>query len=117
MLGDDVLHDAGIIDHGRLIAEETPQAFINQLGSDVFHIEGSGKQDAFLQRIRQMPFVQDVNINNGRIQISAGEGRGRLVEIVQTSQATGFHIEDVSIAKPTLGDVFLKFTGNQLRDK
>ena len=51
------------------------------------------------------------------MQISVGEGSGRLVEIVQASQDSAFRIDDVSIAKPTLGDVFLKYTGRQLRDK
>jgi len=107
----------GIMDNGRLIAEGAPHEFINQMGADVFHIEGSGNQEAFITQIKELPFVQNININNGIMQISVGEGRGRLVEIVKTSQMVGFHIEDVSLAKPTLGDVFLKYTGRQLRDK
>jgi ABC-2 type transport system ATP-binding protein len=107
----------GIIDNGRLVAEGTPAEFINQMGADVFHVEGAGNQDAFIARVKNLPFVQDVNTIDGLMQISVGEGSGRLVEIIQMSQTTGFHIEDVSLAKPTLGDVFLKYTGNQLRDK
>ena len=41
----------GIIDHGRLIAEGTPREFINQMGADVFHVEGSGDQEAFIATI------------------------------------------------------------------
>jgi len=51
------------------------------------------------------------------MQINAGEGSGRLVDIIKTSQASDFHIAEISLAKPTLGDVFLKYTGRQLRDK
>lgn len=107
----------GIIDHGRLVAEGTPQEFINQMGEDVFHVDGSGDQEAFVATISELPFVQDINTSNGTMQISVGEGSGRLVEIVKASQTVDFHIEDVSLAKPTLGDVFLKYTGRQLRDK
>jgi len=107
----------GIMDNGRLIAEGAPHEFINQMGADVFQVEGSGNQEAFIIQVKELPFVQDINTNNGIMQISVGEGRGRLVEIVKTSQMVGFHIEDVSLAKPTLGDVFLKHTGRQLRDK
>ena len=107
----------GIIDNGRFIAEGTPQELINEMGADVFQIEGSGNQEAFINQIKQLPFVQAVNSNNDMMQISAGEGSGRLVEIVKASQAVDFHIKDVSLAKPTLGDVFLKYTGRQLRDK
>ena len=107
----------GIIDNGRFIIEGTPSELINQMGADVFQVEGSGNQGAFITRVKELPFVQEVNINNGMMQISVGEGSGRLVEIVTISQTAGFHIEEVSLAKPTLGDVFLKFTGRQLRDK
>jgi ABC-2 type transport system ATP-binding protein len=107
----------GIIDHGNLVAEGTPREFIKQMGAEVFQIEGSGNQKAFVECLGQLPFVQAVNASNGKMQISASEGSGRLVEIVRASQDAAFHIEDVSIAKPTLGDVFLKYTGRQLRDK
>ena len=107
----------GIMDHGRLIAEDTPQAFINEMGTAVFQIDGSGNKEAFIDCIKELPFVQAVHTNNGRMQISVGDGHSRLVAIVNASQAVNYHIEDVSIAKPTLGDVFLKYTGSQLRDK
>jgi ABC-2 type transport system ATP-binding protein len=107
----------GIIDNGRFIAEGAPQELINEMGADVFQIEGSGNQEAFIDQIKQLPFVQAVNTNNDMMQISAGEGSGRLVEIVKASQAVDFQIKEVSLAKPTLGDVFLKYTGRQLRDK
>jgi ABC-2 type transport system ATP-binding protein len=107
----------GIMDHGRLIAEETPQEFIDEMGTAVFQIDGSGNKAAFIKQMKQLPFVQAVHTNNGRMQISVGDGHGRLVDIVNASQTVDYRIEDVSIAKPTLGDVFLKYTGSQLRDK
>lgn len=107
----------GIIDRGQLVAEGTPAEFIKQMGTDVFHVEGSGDEEAFISRVSELPLVQYIETNNGMMQIGAGEGSGCLVEIVKISQMTGFQIEDVSLAKPTLGDVFLKYTGRQLRDK
>ena len=107
----------GIMDQGKIVAEGTPNEFITQMGADVFQVEGSGDQEAFVAQVKELPYVQEVNTNNGMMQISVGEGRGRLVEIIETAQKAEFHVEDVSLAKPTLGDVFLKYTGRQLRDK
>jgi ABC-2 type transport system ATP-binding protein len=109
--------NVGIIDHGILIAEGTPQELISQLGSELFQIEGIGNRDAFVASLQKLPFIQAVHTHSGAVQISAAEGSGRLVSIVNTSMDTGFHIDNVSIAQPTLGDVFLKYTGRQLRDK
>jgi ABC-2 type transport system ATP-binding protein len=50
------------------------------------------------------------------IHIGVGSGSRRLVEIVSMANESGFHIDDVSVSKPSLGDVFLKFTGRQFRD-
>jgi ABC-2 type transport system ATP-binding protein len=107
----------GIIDNGRFIAEGTPKEFIKQMGADVFQVEGSGNQELFMSQVKELPFVQDVNSNNGVMQINVREGSGRLVDIIKTSQASDFNVAEISLAKPTLGDVFLKYTGHQLRDK
>ncbi|MEA3335865.1 MAG: ATP-binding cassette domain-containing protein [Chloroflexota bacterium] len=106
-----------IIDHGRIVVEGPPQKLINQMGADVFHVDGAGDKETFIEQVSVLPFVQGVDGGNGVIQISAGSGSGRLLEIIKASQASGFHVDDVSISKPSLGDVFLKYTGRQLRDK
>ncbi len=106
-----------IIDHGRIVVEGAPQELVNQMGADVFHIIGEGNQDEFITRVQALSFVQEAITSKGMIQISIGSGTGRLIEIIKTAQETGFNIEDVSVSKPSLGDVFLKYTGRQLRDK
>jgi len=106
-----------IIDHGRIVVEGTPQELINQMGADVFQISGEGNQDEFINRIQALSFVQETIRSNGMIQISVGSGTSRLLEIIKTAQETSFRVEDISVSKPSLGDVFLKYTGRQLRDK
>jgi len=106
-----------IIDHGQIVVEGTPQELVNQMGADVFHVVGEGNQDEFITQVQALSFVQEVITSKGMVQISVGPGTGRLIEIVKTAQEIGFNIEDVSVSKPSLGDVFLKYTGRQLRDK
>jgi ABC-2 type transport system ATP-binding protein len=55
----------GIIDNGTVVADGTPQEFIRQMGTEVFQIEGTGNQEAFIKRLVQLPFVQAVNASNG----------------------------------------------------
>ena len=40
----------------------------------------------------------------------------RIAEVVAYAGSNGFTIEDISVARPSLGDVFLKYTGRALRD-
>jgi hypothetical protein len=37
--------------------------------------------------------------------------------VISAATGSGFVVEDISVAKPSLSDVFLKYTGRQLRDK
>jgi ABC-2 type transport system ATP-binding protein len=106
-----------ILDHGRIVVEGTPQDLVNQMGADVFHVSGEGNQAEFITRVQALFFVQEAISSDGLIQISVGSGTGRLIEIIKTAQETSFNVEEVSVSKPSLGDVFLKYTGRQLRDK
>ena len=50
------------------------------------------------------------------IQIGVDSGSRRLVEIISQATDSDFAVEDITVAKPSLGDVFLKYTGRRLRD-
>jgi len=106
----------GIIDYGRLMVEGTPRELIDQMGADTIHIVGQGNRDGFVEKVQALPFVQTVTTGDEVIQIGVDSGSRRLVEVLSQAAENGFTIEDVSVAKPSLGDVFLKHTGRRLRD-
>ena len=106
----------GIIDHGRIVAEGTPRELIDQMGADTICISGQGDNDKFIQKLRNLPFVQSVTVVQGLIQIGVDAGNRRLVQVISLASGGGFTIQDISVARPSLGDVFLKYTGRQLRD-
>jgi ABC-2 type transport system ATP-binding protein len=105
-----------IIDHGRTVVEGTPHELIDQMGADTILITGQGDSTGFLEKAQSVPFVQTVNASERFIQIGVDSGNRRLTEVVSLAQSNGFTIEDISVTKPSLGDVFLKYTGRQLRD-
>jgi ABC-2 type transport system ATP-binding protein len=105
-----------IIDHGRIVVEGPPRELIDQMGADTIRVTGQGDSTGFLERVQSLPFVQTVNVSEGFIQIGVDSGNKRLAEVVSLAQSNGFTIEDISVTKPSLGDVFLKYTGRQLRD-
>jgi ABC-2 type transport system ATP-binding protein len=107
----------GIMDHGQIVVEGSPRELINQMGADNVQISGQGNREAFGSRIKARPYVESFHAADGILQIGVDAGNRRLVEIVETANQSGFSIEDISVARPSLGDVFLKYTGRQLRDK
>ncbi|NOZ06958.1 MAG: ATP-binding cassette domain-containing protein [Chloroflexi bacterium] len=106
----------GIIDHGKIVVEGTPRELIDQMGADTFRIVGQGDSGHFIEQVRALPFVQTVTTGDNVIQVGVDTGSRRLVAIVSTATDNGFAIEDLSVARPSLGDVFFNYTGRQLRD-
>jgi ABC-2 type transport system ATP-binding protein len=106
----------GIIDHGKIVAEGTPNELIEQMGEDVIQVEGQGESEPFAEAVKALPFTQELSAADGVIQIGVDSGNRRLVEVVSIAGEKGFRIEEISVAKPGLGDVFLKYTGRHFRD-
>jgi ABC-2 type transport system ATP-binding protein len=107
----------GIIDQGRIVVEGTPRELIDQMGSDSIRIAGQGDGEKFIEEVRSLSFVQTITTGDDLIQIGVDSGNKRLPEVVSLANNCGFVIEDISVTKPSLSDVFLKYTGRQLRDK
>jgi ABC-2 type transport system ATP-binding protein len=106
----------GIIDRGKLVAEGTPAELIAEMGAETIRVTGQGDRDGFAGAVRGLPFVQTVDVGAAAIQIGVDSGSRRLVEIISQVNGSDFIVEDITVAKPTLGEVFLKVTGRRLRD-
>ena len=108
----------GIVDHGKLVAQGTPADLVAQLGADVIRVRGDGDSSHFVAVITGMPFVERVesDSDSNNISVYVDSGSRRLVEILGASSGNGYQVEDVTVARPSLGDVFLHYTGRALRD-
>ena len=105
-----------IIDHGKILTEGTPSELVEQMGADVITITGHGNQDAFVTKVNDLACCETITTGNGILQIGVDSGSRRLVEIISIANDEGYVVDDISVAKPSLGDVFLKYTGRQFRD-
>jgi ABC-2 type transport system ATP-binding protein len=103
-----------IVDHGRIIALDTPEKLIDNLGAEnrvVFTTDGKPN----LERLKVLPGVSHVDVIGGRV-IVAGSGETLLSGVVNVLSSNGFRYHDVHTEQPTLDDVFLKLTGRAIRD-
>jgi ABC-2 type transport system ATP-binding protein len=106
----------GIIDHGRLLAEGTLGELQDRLGGDrVFALEadfGSSSPDrweGFLQRFRVIQKTE-------RQLVVAAIGARDPSECLRELLNLPVHVENVSLKRPSLNDVFLQLTGRELRE-
>jgi ABC-2 type transport system ATP-binding protein len=110
----------GVMDHGRLLVEGTPGELVRQMGADVITMHASGATGPFVEQARRLPYVSQVTTYPGqesqRIQMGVDSGDHRLAGLIGLAGQSGLRVSEVSVAKPTLADVFLQHTGRALRD-
>ena len=100
----------GIIDHGKIVALDTPANLKKQLGGDVVRIE-SNQKDA-LKRELEQKYGRLVRQEGNYLQFEVADGATFLPRLLQEVQTK---VEAVELRKPTLDDVFLSLTGRNIR--
>ena len=109
----------GIIDYGKIQVIDTPEIMKNAMGSDMISfslIDGIAKQDELINRIKQIEFVNQVTRKQGEITIKSSQCSEVIPKIFQTTSEMNIEIDALSLNKPTLDDVFISYTGHNLRD-
>ena len=114
---DDLSDDLVIIDHGKIIAQGTPDELKGKLGEgDIleFKVKEIDQREEIIERATKLDFVQwGKPLGKHRIVINALDGLRRVSEIMDVVKVK---MEDISVRKNTLEDVFIDLTGRRLRD-
>jgi ABC-2 type transport system ATP-binding protein len=106
----------GVIDHGKLIALDAPQALINQLGSSSTLSSRLDLTPEQVERVRGLPGVSAVTYDGERLDVQTTTPVETLVALQQLAIGAGQPIRDVNIRQPNLEDVFIALTGHAIRD-
>ena len=97
-----------IINRGRIIELDTPEALKRKVGQDLVFLNGEIDEAA----VRALPFVKTVERDNSRWKISIENSGANLQALLNA----GGKIAEVEVRRVTLDDVFLKFAGQQISE-
>jgi ABC-2 type transport system ATP-binding protein len=101
-----------IIDDGRIIALDTPEALKASVGKDRIRITTDGDA-ATTTRLLKEHFGVDATISEHEITFSVEQGEHFVPRLFSEFPVP---IRSVSVARPTLDDVFMAYTGRTIRD-
>jgi ABC-2 type transport system ATP-binding protein len=107
-----------IMDHGHLLAINTPKGLKESVGADsIVTISATGNLDT-LARLLQEHIEEATKSQrvDSIIQLHIKGASGVLPKVVSVAEQGGFNITDLSVAEPTLETVFINLTGKELRD-
>ena len=107
-----------IIDHGKLLALDTPEQLKRSVGIDaMITVSASGDLDRLASVLRDaIPTATKVEHVEGVVRVWVQQLRGVLPDIVEAAEKQGFNVTDLSSTEPTLETVFIDLTGKDLRE-
>jgi ABC-2 type transport system ATP-binding protein len=113
----DMLSDRiSIIDHGRIVVSGTPDELKNTLGEDVVYLETDDDERA-REVLLGVEDVRSVTRSPRGLSVTiSADGSHCLPRIIDRVRGAGIGIVSVNLKKPTMDDVFVHYTGRELRD-
>ncbi|MEC8952802.1 MAG: ABC transporter ATP-binding protein [Acidobacteriota bacterium] len=99
----------GILHEGRLVASGTPEALVSEIGGDMILVTGKDLS-SLAQKVTQR-FDQHVEIIDGALRLERAQAHEFVPELVEAFPG---EIDTITFGKPTLEDVFIHYTGEQL---
>jgi ABC-2 type transport system ATP-binding protein len=116
---DRLCHRVAIMDHGRVLALDTPAALKQQVGADtVVTVKADGTPEELSAALEQrVDGVTRSRLLDGGVELHVSGADRLLPRVVAAAEAGGFTLADLSVAEPTLETVFITLTGKDLRDE
>jgi ABC-2 type transport system ATP-binding protein len=107
-----------IIDHGRILALDTPAGLKDSVGADtIVTVSASGDLASLAGLLeREVRGVTQTHQVDGTVRVHVKGASSVLPQVVTAAERGGFEVNDLSVAEPTLETVFINLTGKELRD-
>jgi ABC-2 type transport system ATP-binding protein len=111
--------DIAIINQGKIITRGTSEELKHSLSGEIitFTLETFSLKSEILQEIRKLDFVKDIFVENSNLSVVVNNAEITLPHVMNFLKNEGISIGKVSITKPTLDDVFLKYVGTRIEEK
>jgi len=108
-----------IVDHGKLVALGTPVELKQSVpGSNVVEVQFSREDEDWKTRLQQLPGVTAVESQSaGVYRVLTSNGSQTTAHLVEMTNSIGEQLRSLTVQNTTLDDVFVHYTGRQLRDE
>jgi len=105
-----------IIDHGRIVAEGTPEQLKHDIAGDVISLGVAADEQRALAMLQSEPYVRKASIEGGGLRLYVDRGESAMPAVLRLLDSSGFDLQTIALSRPSLDDVFLQQTGHTLRE-
>ena len=117
---DGICDRIGIIDFGKIQVIDTPKSMKSAIGNEIISFKlvvGKANQDTLIDQISKIEFVKEVKNKQDLITVFSTKSNEVIPKIFQASTNLEMKISSLTLKQPTLDDVFISYTGRDLRDE
>ncbi len=115
---DQLCNRVGIIDGGKIQVIDSPQNMKSAMGNEVISLTlESNESKSFLSELEKIDLIKKINQDQNKIVLFASKGTEVIPKIFQISSDLGIKIASISLTQPTLDDVFISYTGHEIRSE
>jgi ABC-2 type transport system ATP-binding protein len=105
-----------IIDHGRIVAEGSPDELKREIAGDVLTIGVNGHGEQVVKLLEAQPYVREACLEEGLVRLFVDSGEHAVPNVLRLLDSNGLAPATMNLHRPSLDDVFLKKTGRSLRE-
>jgi ABC-2 type transport system ATP-binding protein len=106
-----------IVDHGKLVALDSPLKLKASIpGKNILEVSFSGVPQNWMETLKTLPEVAEVKAEENIFRISSHNGPRTTVALMEAARNANATVDSLSVQSTTLDDVFVHYTGHQLRD-
>jgi len=107
-----------IVDHGKLVALDSPLKLKASIPAESFlEVSFSSIPQGWEETLKGLPDVESIQVHDSVFRIASKNGPGTMMELVEASRRAGIIVASLSVQSTSLDDVFMHYTGRQLRDE
>jgi len=106
-----------IVDHGKLVALDSPLKLKASIpGKNILEVSFSDVPQGWIGVLQALPDVADVKADDHVFRLSSNNGPRTTLALVEAARQAAIALTSLSVQSTTLDDVFVHYTGHQLRD-
>ena len=106
-----------IVDHGKLVALDSPLKLKASIpGKNILEVSFSDVPQHWMETVRTLPDVAEVKADANIFRISSNNGPRTTEGLLEAARKANVTVTSLSVQSTTLDDVFVHYTGHQLRD-
>jgi len=114
---DKLAHRVAIINHGKIKIVDTPEQLKNSLQGDAITLEFASQNEQttqFAEKVKSENYTKNIIWENKKLHLYVNNGTHAIPKLMSLANHMAIEVQNISFARPTLDDVFIKYTGTSI---